>query len=733
MKKIVSWIMTLTLICAAIPLLSQSVAEAEDAPGKTYYVSLDGDDSNLGTLEAPFATLEKARDAIRGLSADEKKDGVTVYVRGGEYTRATSFELAEEDSGTAEAPIVYAAYGDEVVTFSGQVTLNNNNFQAVTDQAILARLPEEARDRVLAYDLKAEDIPTGQLPKKIAFQGTEPAAPILYVDGVQQTVASYPNQIEGQASIFIQATAIVDAGWQSLSPWDPDLPTRPGPVLSYEGSPDEARIDKWADEDEVFIIGSLANEWESGTTLQSTVDATAKTITGHYPVSITDRVLGAGGFYGFNLLCELDIEGEYYIDRTLVDGEKTDKLYLYVGEAGLEGKDIKLDVLGAPFVAMDSVSYVSIQGIDFRGNLDSGITMKSCESCGVYDSDITGCSLYGVYIDEGHNNIVSGCNIHDLISDAIYMSGGDFETLAPAGHIVENCEIARCNSGFVVYGVGQIVRRNYIHDLPYQAIGYSGNDFLFEFNHIENACYNTSDAGVFYSGRNWTTRGTVIRYNYMYNITRGTGTTFGIYCDDALSSIEAYGNIFDNFGMQGVALGGGRENIFHDNLYIDVPGWKINSDARTLSYEWFNTTDSVRGYNEKPINNEYWSAKYPELAATYGHLVLNPDDNTQADKTVKEAADPDLFNPMFPAGNKVYDETVVGSNDWNVTFLINYNEIDMIHEFGDFQDPVTYWQSEQAHEVYRNALVNGIRTATPEQMETWKATYISQLSPVVNN
>ena len=88
---------------------------------------------------------------------------------------------------------------------------------------------------------------------------------------------------------------------------------------------------------------------------------------------------------------------------------------------------------------------------------------------------------------------------------------------------------------------------------------------------------------------------------------------------------------------------------------------------------------------------------------------------------------------MFPAGNKVYDETVVGSNDWNVTFLINYNEIDMIHEFGDFQDPVTYWQSEQAHEVYRNALVNGIRTATPEQMETWKATYISQLSPVVNN
>ena len=426
------------------------------------------------------------------------------------------------------------------------------------------------------------------------------------------------------------------------------------------------------------------------------------------------------------------MEGEYYIDRTLVDGEKTDKLYLYVGEAGLEGKDIKLDVLGAPFVAMDSVSYVSIQGIDFRGNLDSGITMKSCENCGIYDSDITGCSLYGVYIDEGHNNIVSGCNIHDLISDAIYMSGGDFETLAPAGHIVENCEIARCNSGFVVYGVGQIVRRNYIHDLPYQAIGYSGNDFLFEFNHIENACYNTSDAGVFYSGRTWTTRGTVIRYNYMYNITRGTGATYGIYCDDALSSIEAYGNIFDFFGMQGVFLGGGRENIFHDNLYIDVPGWKINSDGRTLD-AWYNTTDIVRGYKERPITNEYWSAKYPELAATYGHLVLDPENDALADKSVKSDPDPDLFNPMFPAGNKVYGEIVVGSSEWNVSFNITYNDNSMLPEFGDFQQPVTYWQSEEAHDAYREALVNGIRTATPEQMEAWKAAYVAQLSPVENN
>lgn len=48
MKKIISWIMTLTLLCAAIPLLNQSVAEAEEAPGKTYFVSLTGNDNGPG-------------------------------------------------------------------------------------------------------------------------------------------------------------------------------------------------------------------------------------------------------------------------------------------------------------------------------------------------------------------------------------------------------------------------------------------------------------------------------------------------------------------------------------------------------------------------------------------------------------------------------------------------------------------------------------------------------------
>jgi len=62
-----------------------------------FYVSLSGDDSAAGSLERPFATLEKARDAIRQLKeeGDIPDGGVTVHIRGGVYPLTKSFELTD--------------------------------------------------------------------------------------------------------------------------------------------------------------------------------------------------------------------------------------------------------------------------------------------------------------------------------------------------------------------------------------------------------------------------------------------------------------------------------------------------------------------------------------------------------------------------------------------------------------------------------------------------------------
>ena len=68
-----------------------------------FFVAPDGDDANPGTEQKPFASLERARDAVRAI--DSREGGVTVWLRGGIYERSQTFELSEPGSGTPGAPM----------------------------------------------------------------------------------------------------------------------------------------------------------------------------------------------------------------------------------------------------------------------------------------------------------------------------------------------------------------------------------------------------------------------------------------------------------------------------------------------------------------------------------------------------------------------------------------------------------------------------------------------------
>jgi hypothetical protein len=95
------------LVLALLGALVARPAHAAD-----FFVAPDGNDSNAGTLERPFATVERAE---RAASA-----GDTVYLRGGVYrfsgTSAT-VGVAFTKSGTSGKPIRYFGYQDEVPIF----------------------------------------------------------------------------------------------------------------------------------------------------------------------------------------------------------------------------------------------------------------------------------------------------------------------------------------------------------------------------------------------------------------------------------------------------------------------------------------------------------------------------------------------------------------------------------------------------------------------------------------
>lgn len=74
-----------------------------------YYVSTTGSDSNAGTKEQPFGSLQYAH--------DQAQPGDTIYLRGGVYYLTEGIQLTND--GTSEAPITVSSYPGETAVLDG--------------------------------------------------------------------------------------------------------------------------------------------------------------------------------------------------------------------------------------------------------------------------------------------------------------------------------------------------------------------------------------------------------------------------------------------------------------------------------------------------------------------------------------------------------------------------------------------------------------------------------------
>jgi len=95
-----------------------------------FYVATDGNDAWSGKLaspnraatDGPFASLKRARDAVRELKRAQDgqlRQPVTVFVRGGTYFLDEPLVFNYQDSGTRDCPVVFAACEGESPVISG--------------------------------------------------------------------------------------------------------------------------------------------------------------------------------------------------------------------------------------------------------------------------------------------------------------------------------------------------------------------------------------------------------------------------------------------------------------------------------------------------------------------------------------------------------------------------------------------------------------------------------------
>jgi hypothetical protein len=212
-----------------------------------------------------------------------------------------------------------------------------------------------------------------------------------------------------------------------------------------------------------------------------------------------------------------------------------------------------------------------------------------------------------------------GCDLYNLASGGLSMSGGDRQTLTPAGLYVDNCHFYRfgrwnpiCKPGVSVDGVGNRVTHNLFNDAPHMAIMWGGNDHLFEFNEFHSVVRQANDAGIMYAGYNPAMRGHMIRYNYFHHVYgfEGKGCN-GVYLDDMFCSATIYGNIFREV-PRAAFIGGGHDNVVENNIFIDCRP-ALHVDARMMGWAAASVPLMKQRLEEVPYRDEPWRSRYPQL------------------------------------------------------------------------------------------------------------------------
>ncbi len=585
-------------------------SSAKSAPaGAAFYVSPSGSDSASGAKpdpgkDGPFATLGQARNAIRLLkkAGPLPPGGVTVWIRGGTYFVDKGLELAAEDSGTAASPIVYRRYKDEEVHVVGG--RNVTGWTVVRDEAVLGRLDPAARGQVYQADLGAQGIGNlGQYRSRGFGRPTVPAALELSFQDRPMTLARWPNQG------FVKIAAIPE-GQGAGDEHGGTLGNLPG-GFHYEGD----RPARWKGFQGVWVHGYWAWDWANSYEAIASIDLEKRLIKTAEPYGLYGFRAGQR-FYYLNVLEELDEPAEWYLDRA------SGLLYFWP-PAPLADGTTRVSVVEEPLLALRDVEHVRFVGITLECTRGEAVRIRGGRSNLVAACTIRNCGTDAVVVDGGRDHSVVGCDVYETGDAGVRVSGGDCRTLAPGGHVVHNNHlhhIGRWSKCYVpavlVSGVGVRVSHNLIHDHPHCAVLFGGNEHVIEYNEIHHVCLETGDVGAIYTGRDWTSLGNTIRYNYIHH-TGGVGMgSMGVYMDDCSGGATILGNVFHQV-QRAVFIGGGRHNRVRNNVFVDCrPAVAIDGRGLDRSPVWHNMVYQTMKKRLEEMNYRQppYSTRYPELA-----------------------------------------------------------------------------------------------------------------------
>ncbi len=115
MNRFITMLLSAVIACTSVqvPVLAEMAPVMHEI-----YVSPDGNDEATGSKESPFRTVERARDEVRKLNDNMTAD-INVYLREGVYRLEETLEFTSDDSGTNGYYVNYKSYPGEEAVISG--------------------------------------------------------------------------------------------------------------------------------------------------------------------------------------------------------------------------------------------------------------------------------------------------------------------------------------------------------------------------------------------------------------------------------------------------------------------------------------------------------------------------------------------------------------------------------------------------------------------------------------
>lgn len=586
-----------------------------------FYISTNGADNNSGSRFHPFKTIEGARDAVRKIKKNKIiNQNINVFLRGGNYFFTKSFVLEKNDSASGQFSINYKSYKKEKVFFIGGYNLINSDFKPVKNKTVLDKfINKAAAKNILVADLSKYPIDFNSSKENITN------APELFYNNSPMTLSRFPNDK------FLSTGQIIKN--------DNDT--------SYSFKYNETRPFIWNKNQNIWMNGYWKYNWSDTTVKVSNIDIFNNLIsfTNELPYGIQENQR----FYYFNILEELDMAKEYYIDY-----EK--KLLYFLPNSPVRNSKIQLSHLTEPFIKMKDVSNLTIEGITFENSMATSIVIENGTNIKIKNCVVRNTSQNGISINGGINNGVENCEIYNTGTGGLVINGGDRNTLIPCNNYAINNEIYNFSrikktysAAINISGVGVSASHNSIHDAPHTAILFSGNDHLLEYNEIYNVATETDDVGAIYTGRDWTFRGNIIRYNFLHNIGNDIGkfNVSGVYLDDCMSNADVYGNVFYQV-KNPIFIGGGRDHIIENNIIVDCKN-SINFDERGLTW---NLDELYMNLEKVPYDSKVWTNKYPELKSLLKDGAPGiPNNNVIKDNLLYQTNLPSISDSVVKYGN----------------------------------------------------------------------------------